>query len=311
MRGQGRLTQDHRGGAGDNIPLAASAILISVFLLSFGDSLIKSLGTGSNIGLWQLFLLRSAIGASALAFGAFLLVPRSALRPRALGWIALRSVMMLAMWVSYYVSLPHVPLAVAAAAYYTAPLFIVLFASLFGGERVIWRQWVSVALGFCGVVLILQPGGEAFSPIALLPLLAAVLYALAMVVTRMHCREEHPATVALGLHIAFMIGGAIVLSVLGLIPELAGESFVSRAWIDMDADSWIFVALLSPIILIASVGAAIAYQKAPSSVVSTCDFAYVGFAVMWGIVLFSEVPVAYSLIGMTLITGGGILVLRR
>ncbi|TIW91994.1 MAG: hypothetical protein E5V37_19155 [Mesorhizobium sp.] len=63
--------------------------------------------------------------------------------------------------------------------------------------------------------------------------------------------------------------------------------------------------------LIGSVGTAIAYQLGPSSIISTWDFSYLAFAVLWGVVLFSERLDAVSMLGIVLIALAGIIVTRR
>lgn len=304
---------------GDNVPLAVGTIIGTVLALSLGDALIKSLGGGGTLGLWQLFAVRSLLVLPVLAAGAVLLFPRANLLPRSIGWIALRSVLLTAMWVAYYASLPHLPLAVAAAAYYTLPLFIVAFAALFGGEVVGRSQWVAVALGLFGIVLVLRPGGEAFSATALLPLLAAILYAGAMVLTRTKCRTEHPATLAIGLNATFVIAGALGLA-FGVLLGSTGAAapgdtgkpvgFLATRWVSMGPTEWRSVAILAVLILIASVGTAVAYQNAPASTVGTFDFAYVGFALVWGIVFFAERPDKIALAGIALIVAAGVLAVR-
>ena len=117
--------------------------------------------------------------------------------PAAMLWTAGRSLLLVAMWVSYYVALPHLSLSIAAAAYYTLPIFITLFAALFIGEKINYYGWTAVALGFIGGLLILQPASKDFSWYALLPILSAILYALAMILTRTRCRAVHPLMLSL------------------------------------------------------------------------------------------------------------------
>lgn len=69
--------------------------------------------------------------------------------------------------------------------------------------------------------------------------------------------------------------------------------------------------LLGTAILVDSIGAAIAYQTGPSSIVATFDFTYVGFALLWGLIFFGEVPDAMAIGGMIMIVGAGILSVRR
>ena len=88
------------------------------------------------MGIWQLFLLRSLLTFPVILIGSALILGWQRLRPRTYGWITLRSALLALMWIAYYFSLPLLPLAVAADAYYTLPLFIIAFAALFGGEKV-------------------------------------------------------------------------------------------------------------------------------------------------------------------------------
>ena len=201
-------------------------------------------------------------------------------------------------------------MAVAAAAYYTLPLFIVAFAALFGGETVGQSQWVGVALGFVGIILVLRPGGEAFVWAALLPIFSAILYALAMILTRTKCRNEHPATLALGLNATFIVVGLFGLFVGQIFPvEAAG--FLSPDWTTMGLPEWRTTAILAGLILVASVGTAVAYQAAPASTVGTFDFAYGGFALIWGALFFAERPDNVALAGIALIVIAGVLAVRR
>ena len=294
----------------DNVPLGVSVIVGTVLALSFGDALIKSLGGGGTLGLWQLFAVRSVLAIPVLLLGALALVPRDRLVPRSLGWVAVRSGLLAAMWIAYYAALPLLPLAVAAAAYYTLPLFIVAFAALFGGETVGRTRWAGVMLGFVGILLILRPGTDAFRWAALLPILSAILYAAAMILTRTRCRDEHPATLALALNVTFIVvGGAGLLA--GLVLPIETTGFLSPAWTAMGAAEWRSIVILAGLILVASVGTAVAYQAAPASTVGTFDFAYVGFALVWGALLFDERPSMAALAGIGLIVVAGLLAVRR
>jgi drug/metabolite transporter (DMT)-like permease len=79
----------------------------------------------------------------------------------------------------------------------------------------------------------------------------------------------------------------------------------------MTAGNWGLVVLLSCAMLVGSVGTAIAYQLGPSSVVSTYDFSYLAFAVLWGALLFSERLGLAETLGIALIVCAGILVVTR
>jgi len=253
-----------------------------VLALSLGDALIKL--RSNDFVIWQIFILRSLLAIPLLVL--FMLIKnRQSLRisgllwPAALLWTTCRSMLLVAMWVSYYIALPHLSFSIAAAA-------------------------------FVGVLLILQPASEDFNGYALLPILSAILYALAMILTRTRCRAVHPLMLSLALNIAFVVTGIVAaLSITSLFPE-GREGFLLAPWAEMNISQWMTMGMLAIIILIGSIGAAIAYQNGPPSVIGIFDFGYVGFAVLWSILLFNQYPDTVSVAGILLIVVAGIISLR-
>jgi len=296
-----------RSASGDRIPLAVASIILTVLALSLGDALIKM--TSGSFVIWQIFVVRSLI---LLPILVVLAISLGSLRmPEALGWIALRSLMLIAMWICYYLSLPKLSLSAAAAAYYTLPIFITLFSAVFVGERITKNGWAAVALGFTGVLLILRPKAGDFNLYALLPLVAAMLYAGAMILTRTRCQSQHPLILSLALNFGFIMIGGIAAALIGLVPVETRQGFLLSAWTPMGQAEWVSMGLLAAAILIGSIGAAIAYQNGPPAMIGAFDFAYVGFAVVWGIVFFNETPDLIASVGMILIVGAGVLSLRQ
>ncbi len=299
----------------DNVRLAVSTILLTVFALSIGDALIKE--TSAEMVLWQIFVLRSLLALPLLLIilrTRFSSVP---LLPLATGWTALRSLMLALMWVAYYASLPHLQLSIAAAVYYTLPIFITLFSAAFTSDKVGPGDWLAILLGFLGVMLILKPTAGDFNLYALLPLLSAMLYALAMILTRTKCRDEHPLILSAALNVTFIaVGLFATLAVggadsLGIPPFPEGDSFLSAEWASLAGKEMVALLLMAAAILGASIGTAVAYQSGPSSIVATFDFAYVGFAALWGLLFFAEIPDAMTLVGMVLIVAAGVITVRR
>jgi drug/metabolite transporter (DMT)-like permease len=296
----------------DNVGFAVLAIVFTVLALSLGDALVKQIS--SDLPLWQIFVLRSVVAVPVLVVMIKTRFSAVSLRPRRLGWTALRSLMLVLMWVIYYAALPNLDLSIAAAAYYTLPLFITLFAALFLGDRVGIVGWAAVVIGFCGVLLIVRPDAEAFNAYALLPLISALLYALAMIITRTKCRGEHPLVLALTLNVLFIVVGALASGWIAMWgpSDATAEAyrFLVSPWLSMGASEWVAIGLLALAIIIGSVGTAIAYQSGPSSIVGTFDFSYLAFAVVWGFLFFGEVPDAITFTGIALIAAAGIVAVR-
>ena len=233
--------------------------------------------------------------------------------PLSFGWTALRSFLMVVMWGFYFTALPHIPLSVAASALYTIPLFITLFSALFSGDRVGAKSWFAVGFGFIGVLVIVRPAAEDFNRYALLPLLSAVLFAVAMILTRTKCRDEDPKILALWQNLLFIFtGGIISLALILWRPlELAhAQPFLFGPWLPLGVAQWLAVATLAATVVIGNICGAFAYQRGPSSTIAAFDYTYILFSLLWGFLLFAEIPDLQSIVGMALIAAAGLIVIR-
>lgn len=288
---------------------AIAAILLAVAALSFGDALVKLLSAEAPI--WQLFVLRSLCAIAML----FVLMRGRIKRLKAPGWVILRSVLLAAMWIAYYAALPTTPLSLAAAGYYTIPLFLVLFSAPLLGERVGRRGWAAAALGFAGVLVMLRPSPADLSVTSFLPVIAAALYALAMITTRAKCREDAPLMMALILNVVFaVIGGAATFALWAWTPSpeiVAYQPFLLANWAATDIRMMGAMAVLAVVIIIGATASAFAYQSAPPALIGVFDYAYLALAALWGFLVFAETPDAIGIAGMVMIIGAGFVVLKR
>jgi len=302
------MTVNQAAAREDRVGLAIAAMLFTDLTLSIADAIIKS--TISNMPLSQFIFLRSCVTVPLVILLLKLRYPGVSLRPVFPVWAILRSSLLLSSLLLYYASLPQLDFSMAAAVYYTIPLFVTLFAAIGIREAVGIQGWAGVSVGFFGVLLMLKPQAGDLNSFALLPLLSAMLYALGMVVTRTRSRGEHPLVLALTFNlIAIGLGGAAIWY--GASRGSVAPSLFVGHWIAMGWTEWGLVAALSVMMLIGSVGTAIAYQLGPSSVISTWDFSYLAFAVLWGVLFFSERLDGASMLGIALIAVAGILVIRR
>jgi len=280
--------------------------------MAFGDALVKYVST--DFTLWQIYVLRSLVAIPILL--ALLLARRrpASLRPISMKWTFLRSMLLMAMWIAFYGALPFLSLPVVAGAYYTGPLFITLFSALLIGESVGVRRWAAILIGFIGVLVILRPGTDTFSSLTLLPIASAVFYALAAIVTRTRCNRESPLVLSLALNISFMAIGIIASAAIAIFDSASRQAaaylFFLGHWTAMDGRDWGTILLLAALIVAVSSGVAKAYQSGPPAIIAAFDYAYLVFAALWSFVIFSDVPDTATIIGMLLIAGAGVLVLR-
>lgn len=293
---------------------AIGLMVLSSFLTSIGDALVKTLT--NDISVWQLYVMRALIALPLLAT-LIATKRRTARRLHRPGWLVVRSLLMVAMWVFFYAALPTVGLAVASAGLYTFPLFLVLLTWLTGGPSLTGRRIFALVLGFAGVLLVLRPTSAGYSAASLLPIGAAVCYALQAWVTRHRCQYESPWMISLAMNVGFPIIGAIMLGVLYGLPVTYANNeaaaFVVDGWSSIDPLIWLPIVALGGIIVAASASMAAAYQRGESPVIATFDYSHLVFAAIWGVVFFGEDIGWAKLGGMAAITlaGGSVLTARR
>lgn len=293
--------------------LAVAAILITVATLSFSDALVKLFSDGFS--LWQIFTLRSLCVAPLLVAAIALQRSRSERSERQLFWVTIRSLLMAAQAILYYLALPQVALSAVAATNYTMPLFVTMFAAVLFGHRVPLKAWFAVGLGFSGVLLIVQPASSTFNAFALLPLLAAMLAALANLVTNAKCQGVPPLIVSLNLNLVLLAVGLLGTG-FGLLlqtdaPGSDYMDYVAGRWTPMTFEDWAAILIMAVSFAIGSIGAAVAYQFGRPTTIATLDFMYIAFAFLWGLLLFSELPNVAALSGILIIVVSGLVVVRR
>lgn len=298
----------------DNTVMAVTLIVASVFLMSVQDMIFKYYST--TITLWQIFALR---GLFALPMVFVLAVVTGRQRDLWSGafekWAVIRTVLVVTMLISMYAALPFLSLSVVAAGIYTAPIFVTLMSAFSINEPVGARGWVAIVIGFSGVLIILQPGTDAFSYWVLLPILGGFLYASANIVTRAKCQSVSATALALSLQSGFFVAGIVLSTALFLWPasteQVANASFVLGGWAAIGTFEWLLVAGLSALAVIISMTLAGAYQLGHPSTVATFDYSYLIFVAVWDYLFFSTAPTVTTSVGIALIVLAGLLVVRK
>ena len=176
------------------------------------------------------------------------------------------------------------------------PLLIAALSGPVLGEKVGWRRWVAIGIGFVGVLVILQPGYTVFAPAAVVPLAAAFMFALYGLLTRYAARKDTTATSF------FWTGtsGAVVMTV-------AGVWF----WEPMTAYDWQWMAALCVTgagghwLLIKT------YEVAEASEVQPFAYLQLVFASAIGLFLLGETLRPNVAIGAAIVVGAGLFTLWR
>jgi drug/metabolite transporter (DMT)-like permease len=292
-------------GGYPRIAVGIATILATVFAMALADAFVKY--SSADMTLWQVYVLRSLIVVPVLLFLA-----RGRVRSDGLGWIWMRSLALTLMYLGIYGAIPLLNLSVIAAWLYTGPLFIVALSAVFLREPITARHWIAILSGFAGVLLIVQPAASGFTPLSLIPVTAAFLYAVAAVLTLAKCRQVPALTLALWLNLTLLAFGTLA-SLLIAYADIATDisyPFLFGNWSRMVGRDWQVIAILAVLMTGISIGLAKAYQSPRPQVIATFDYAYLVFATFWGFVFFGEVPDFWTLAGMALIAAAGMIVLH-
>ncbi|HHX90036.1 MAG TPA: DMT family transporter, partial [Paracoccus sp.] len=244
----------------------------------------------------QILFLRNVIAIPIIAAIIAVLASGSALRTRQPGLHALRGLLMVAaVWLNF-TGLIYLPLAEATALVFSAPLFITALSVPLLGERVGWRRWSAVLLGFVGVLVIVRPGGATFQLASLLPVTAAVIYAVFMISARWIDRAESFWTMML-FTMLFPMVYAAPAALIVWSPILPG-------------DLWLFLAIaVSGSLGLALIGQA--FRWAPAAVVAPFDYTALIWAAGLGWMLWGDKPVIWTILGAIIIAISGIFIMLR
>ncbi|ETX29847.1 DMT family transporter [Roseivivax isoporae] len=302
----------------DRPALGILLISLGVTAISVNDMVIKLLSGGYP--LHQIVFIRAAIGILPM----LVLLSRSggiaALRTATPGLHALRGLLVVAANMTFYAAVAALPLALATALFFVAPLFITLLSIPLLGERVGALRLGAVAVGFSGVLVMQQPfgalPGDVPRLVLLLPVLAAFLYAMLQVMTRRLGVKSSAVALAIYIQSAFLVVSALMFLVAGdgRFAEGSGNDsvqFLLRAWVWPPAEDWATFLLVG--IMSGFVGYCLSasYRMAAVSVIAPFEYLGLPLAIVWGWSIFGEWPAAETWAGCALIVGAGLFVLLR
>ncbi len=213
----------------------------------------------------------------------------------------------------FFLGLAQLPMAETVALFFSAPLFICLLAQPLLGERVSAERWMAILIGLAGILMIIRPGMGVFSPVSLLPVLAALTYAGMQMITRKLGLQDKAGTLTFYVQVAFIL----ICAVSGLLigdgrlsrSDNISLVFLLRAWVWPAPQDLLLLALCGGIVSIGAYFLSQAYRLAQASAVAPFEYASMPFALLLGYFLWNEWPDWQSMGGTLLIILGGLVVL--
>jgi drug/metabolite transporter (DMT)-like permease len=268
----------------------------SVVVFIFNDALIKlaseTMPPLQAIGLRGCFATLWCVLALAVR-GELRHVPH--LRDR---WVALRGLLEAGAAISYLIALAYIPFAIATAINLSTPLFLAALAVLLLGEIVGWRRWTAIAVGFVGVIMVIQPHPGDVNVWTWMVVFSSLVGATRDVIARWV--PPHVPTLVVSL------SSAVTLAVVGCVwASLNGWQPMSLRGVALVLGSSLLLATGYQLLMISL------RSRAEFSVIGSFRYASVLWALAIGYTLWGDVPNLLAIAGIAVVVGAGLYILHR
>ena len=267
-------------------------MLLSIFMFSFGDALGKFMVATYSVG--QLLWLRAC--AALLLLAPIIWKQRAEFTRLERPWLQLLRVTLSTLEVAaFFLATVYLPLADVITYYLASPIFVTALSGIVLGERVGWRRWTAILVGFCGVMIALRPSAQTISWPAMIALGGSLSFAFLMLITR-SLRATPDIVLASSQFAGTFLLGAL-MSPIGWVTPTAGSLglFATAGFI--------------------SVGALLCVNRslklAPASVVVPYQYSMIVWAVIFGFVVWGDVPSLSTIVGAVIIIGAGFYIFLR
>jgi drug/metabolite transporter (DMT)-like permease len=208
-----------------------------------------------------------------------------------------RSLLMLISNGVFVAAIGSVPLATASAIGFTSPLIVTALSVPLLRERVGWRRWSAVCVGFAGALLIIRPGTGLHDPAVLLLLLSSGAYALYQIATRWVMAHDSPATGIIFAALLGSLGTTVMLPFIFVMPH---------GLLD-----WAMLLSLGCFGGFGHLLVIKAFQAAPASVIAPLGYVELLGTATLGFFIFGNFPDAVTWVGALIIIASGLYIAMR
>lgn len=276
----------------DNLKGIVYLMLASV-AFSLVALLIKLLG--QRLHVTQILFLRQ-IGMSLMVLPTIVRRFPGSLRSNRPGLQVTRIALALAAMLGGFSAIIHMPLADATAIFFAKSFFVTIFAVLILGETVGGYRWSAVAIGFAGVMIMLQPGTANFSIYGLAALTGSAAAGAVMVILRVLTRIDSTDTI--------MTWSAIGVGLLMAFPGI-------YYWQWPDSGEWILIGCLAIASFFGQRGNILAYKHGEASLLASLDYTRLLWATLFGYLVFAQVPGSATWLGASIVVAAAVFMIYR
>ena len=271
-------------------------LAITAGMASFvaNDTLVKYVSEGMPAS--QLIFLRGVMASALLLAIAHAMGLTQGLRHLGERRVVVRAVLDSLGTVTYLISLFHIPLANATAINMATPLVVTVLAVTAFREQVNAARWLSIAAGFTGVMLVVQPSGAGFSAYALLCLVGTLFQATRDFATRLIDRTIPSVLITLSTAIAVTL--------------FAGVWSLFEDWVPVQPAQWTLLAAASVFLSLGYFMVTVAMRAGEMSLIAPFRYSGLVFALVLGYAVWGYVPNTWAWAGIILLLGAGLSLVR-
>ena len=196
---------------------------------------------------------------------------------------------------AFFLATVYLPLADVTTYYLACPIFVTALSAIVLRERVGWRRWSAILIGFCGVLIALRPSTQTVSWPALIALGGSLSFSGLMLITR-SLRATSDVVMA-----SAQFAGTILL----------GALMAPFGWVTPDGKSLALFALAGCVAVSALLCVNRSLKLAPASVVVPYQYSMIVWAILFGLAVFGDVPSPATIVGAAIIIGAGLYIFLR
>lgn len=272
--------------SGNNSTLHGVVLMVvAMGVLPLLDVCAKFLAQG-GIPILQIVWARMFFGAVFILPFAWQAAGPRALWPNRPGFHAARAAFLVGSTGFFFGAISFMPIADSLAIFFVQPLLITALSPWLLKEKVGPRRWAAVAVGFCGTLIIIRPGLQAFNPGMALAFASGTCMALYMLITRRLARDE---TALMTTFHTSLMGAALMSLTLPFI------------WQAPDASAWGLLLLLAAIAVAGHFLIARAYTMAEASLLAPLAYTEMIMATLAGWWFFGEMPDGWTFFGVAIL----------
>ena len=224
---------------------------------------------------------------------------------KALAYTGLRALLLLVSTFAFVSGIQVMPLADALAIVFVEPFILLILGHFLFGDQVGPRRIAACAVGFVGVLLVIQPSLAAFGLVALWPLATAVLFALYMLVTRGISSWMHPVTMQ--FHTSWT--GLLLCLPVMLLADGSGIPALDPVW--PSGWNWLWLFMVGFFAAVSHMCMTYALKFATASALAPLHYLEIVTAVTLGYLIFNDFPNAMTFAGIAIIVASGLYIIHR